>query len=314
MAELWVVERSGNRELATKASAVREGPGAELVLRHLSAFRLRARPVDDAALGFERAYELVRAAQKDLGETVACEVFFEAERLYYTRRNRAARVQKARQDALGLGWFNRDHHTYRSSRGAFRSLVALLEALGLHCRERFYAGHEAGWGAQVMEHSGLGICVFADVDLSPEEVTGDFAHRGLSPRDALGTVGLWCELHGEAFLAAGMHHLECQFDFDVIRRQLAAEGIGVMAPFTDYPHLKQAFTEGEIWRVSPARLERAKEKRFLSAEQAERIEKEGALGSHFEVLERNDGYKGFNQAGINKIIEATDPRRRVVGA
>jgi hypothetical protein len=78
--------------------------------------------------------------------------------------------------------------------------------------------------------------------------------------------------------------------------------------------LKQAFTEGEIWRVSPARLERAKEKRFLSAEQAERIEKEGALGSHFEVLERNDGYKGFNQAGINKIIEATDPRRRVVGA
>jgi hypothetical protein len=307
-AELWVVERTANRELATKASAVREGPGAELVLRHLSAFRLRPRPIDDAALGFDRAYELVRAAQKDLGETVACAVFFEAERLYYTRRNRAARVQKARQDALGLGWFNRDHHTYRSSRGALRSLVALLEALGLHCRERFYAGHEAGWGAQVMEHSGLGICVFADVDLSPEEVTGDFAHRGLAPRDALGTVGLWCELHGEAFLAAGMHHLECQFDFDVIRRQLAAEGVAVMPPFSDYPHLKQAFTEGEIWRVSPARLDRAKELGFLTAEQAERIEKAGTLGSHFELLERNDGYKGFNQAGINKIIEATDPR------
>jgi hypothetical protein len=313
-AELWVVERSANRGLATKASAVREGPGASLVARHLSAFRLRPRPIDDPALGFDVAYELVRSAQKDLGETVACEVFFEAERRFYTRRNRAARVQKARQDALGLGWFNRDHHTYRSSRSAFRSLVSLLEALGLHCRERFYAGHEAGWGAQVMEHSGLGICVFADVDLSPEEVTGDFAHRGLAPRDTLGTVGLWCELHGEAFLAAGMHHLECQFDFDVIRRQLAAEGIAVMPPFTDYPHLKQAFTEGEIWRVSPARLARATELGYLSAEQARRIEKEGVLGSHFEVLERNDGYKGFNQAGINTIIEATDPRRQAIGA
>jgi len=309
-AELWVVERSTDRRGTTSASAVREGPGAALVSKHLDAFRLRPRPLDDAERGFEAALELVRAAQNDLGETVACELFFEAERLFYTRKNRAARVQKARQDALGLGWFNRDHHTYRSSRGAFRSLVSLLEALGLHCRERFYAGHEAGWGAQVMEHSGLGICVFADVDLSPEEVTGDFAHSGLEPRQSLGTVGLWCELHGEAFLAAGMHHLECQFDFDVVRRQLAAEGVGVMPPFTDYPHLRQAFTEGEVWRVPPHRIERARTLGWLSAEQSERIEKEGALGSHFEVLERNQGYKGFNQAGINKIIEATDPRRQ----
>jgi len=308
--ELWVVERSTDRSQTTSASSVGAGPGAALVARHLQAFRLRPRPIDDAERGFAAALELVRAAQEDVGQTAACELFFEAERLFYTRRNRAARVQKARQDALGLGWFNRDHHTYRSSRAAFRSLVAVLEALGLHCRERFYAGGEAGWGAQVMEHAGLGICVFADVDLSPEEVTGDFAHAGLEPRGELGTVGLWCELHGEAFLAAGMHHLECQFDFDVVRRQLAAEGISVMPPFTDYPHLKQAFTEGEIWRVPAARLERARQLGFLNAEQAERIEREGALGSHFEVLERNEGYKGFNQAGINKIIEATDPRRR----
>jgi hypothetical protein len=316
--ELWVVERSADRRRVTGVSAVREGPGAALVQRHLDAFRLRPRPLADPAAGFDAALELIRDAQRDLGETTACEVFFEAERRFYTRRNHAARLQKARQDALGVGFHNRDHHTYRSSRGAFRSLVAVLEALGLHCRERFYAGAEAGWGAQVLEHAALGICVFADVDLSPEEVTGDFAHRGLDARSEVGTVGLWCELHGEAFLAAGMHHLECQFDFDVICRQLEAEGVPVMTPFTDYPHLRQAFTQGETWRVSADRVERAKVKGFLSAEQAERILKEGALGSHFEVLERNQGYKGFNQAGINKIIEATDPRRaadiRVTGA
>jgi hypothetical protein len=27
-----------------------------------------------------------------------------------------------------------------------------------------------------------------------------------------------------------------------------------------------------------------------------------------EILERNDGYKGFNQTGISEIITATDPR------
>jgi hypothetical protein len=29
-----------------------------------------------------------------------------------------------------------------------------------------------------------------------------------------------------------------------------------------------------------------------------------------EILERNDGYKGFNQTGINEIILETDPRRQ----
>jgi hypothetical protein len=150
--------------------------------------------------------------------------------------------------------------------------------------------------------------VFADVDLSPEEITGDFPHEGLEVRGTVGTVGLWCELHGEAFLAAGMHHLECQFDIEAITQQFREHGIGVMKRFSDFPHLKQAFTEGEIWSVPPARLERAERAGFVSHAQVERLSREGALGSHFEVLERNAGYKGFNQDGINRIILATDPR------
>jgi hypothetical protein len=306
--ELWLVERWVDRRLITSDTGVGSGPGTAAMARHLDAFRLRPRPLDDPEQGFQGALTLVRAAQADLGEAVACELFFEAERRFYTLRNRAARLQKARQDLLGLGWYNRDHHTYRSSRACFRSLVSVMEALGLACRERFYAGADAGWGAQVMEHTELGICVFADVDLSPEEVAGDFAHTGLAPRDTLGTVGLWCELHGEAFLAAGMHHLECQFDSDAITAQLNGEGVGVMPRFTDYNYLKQAFTKGEIWRVASGRLEQAKARGYLSPAQAERIAREGVLGSHFEVLERNDGYKGFNQEGINRIIQATDPR------
>ena len=34
-----------------------------------------------------------------------------------------------------------------------------------------------------------------------------------------------------------------------------------------------------------------------------------AIGSHLENLERNDGYKGFNQQGVSEIITNTDPRK-----
>jgi hypothetical protein len=236
------------------------------------------------------------------------------EREYWTRRNRAAQVQKARQDALGLGWGNHDHHTYRCSRRHFARLIALLEKLGLVCRERFYAGREAGWGAQVLEQPESGGVVFADVDLTAAEVDGDFAHQGLSPRGHFGTVGLWCLLHGEAFLQPGMHHLECRFDFHSVRGQLERSGVRVMQPFTDLPYLKQAFTEGEPWPVDTRRLEAAVAAGAIDAAAAAQFRRDGALGSHLEILHRDEGYKGFNRSGINDIIRDTDPRRCVAGA
>ena len=172
---------------------------------------------------------MFEAAANDVGTNRACEMFFAAERAYWQSRNRAARIQKMRQDKLGLGWANQDHHTYRSGRAAFPHLIRVLETIGFQCRERFYAGAEAGWGAQVLEQTDCRIVIFADVDLNSEEIAGDFAHSELPPQEKPGTVGLWCALHGEAFLQAGMHHLECQFDFDASREQLAAEGVETMS-------------------------------------------------------------------------------------
>jgi hypothetical protein len=165
-----------------------------------------------------------------------------------------------------------------------------------------------------MEQPACRVMVFADVDLSPEEVAGDFAHRPLESRDALGTVGLWCRLHGEAALQAGMHHLESQFDFDAARKQLAELGVTTMAPFTDFPFLKQAFTQAEMWPVEPRRLAAAREAGYITEKQAEQFARRGALGSHMEILERNEGYKGFNQTGISQIIKRTDPRGQASGA
>lgn len=282
--------------------------------KHRQAFATRRREGASDPELFQLAERLFDAAAADLGRDWACDLFFAAERDYWLSRNAAARVQYARQQALGLGWGNHDHHTYRNGRENFAALIALLERMAFECRERFYAGREAGWGAQVLEQPAAGVVIFADVDLTPEEVAGDFAHQPLVPQDKLGTVGLWCALHGEALLAAGMHHLECQFDFDRVRPQLAALGVETMTPFTDWAHLKQAFTKGEVWSVRPERIDAAAAAGFITAEQAELFRRDGALGSHLEILERNDGFKGFNQTGISEIILRTDPRKAAVRA
>ena len=306
-AELRVVERHGHPGYHLVELPAEQVLAAQ---RHLDAFRTRGRDFADDAAGFAHAGELIDRAIADIGVDRACDAFFAAERDYWQRRNRAARIQKARQDALGLGWANHDHHTYRSSRHCFTSMIALFERLGFHCRERFYPGHNAGWGAQVLEQANTGIIIFADVDMSEEEVRRDFSHE-LFPADSkrpLGTVGLWCGLHGESFLQAGMHHLEATFDFTAVGAQLQQAGIHLMPPFTDYPHLRQCFTTGERWNVLEGRSERLLKAGQITPQQDVQFRTQGAIGSHLEVLERNQGFKGFNQDGVDRIIAGTDPR------
>jgi hypothetical protein len=306
---LTVVERHGFRGyIAQPQSAQR----CENMLRHLERLRTRRRDFQTDELGYEHARKLLDSAIADLGVDATCDLFFQAEREFWQRRNHAAQLQKSRQDKLGLGWGNHDHHTYRCSRENFPKLVAVFEILGFKCRERFYAGREAGWGAQVMEQPIAGIITFNDVDLTPDELTQDFAHHPLKVQSALGTVGLWCALHGDSFLQAGMHHLEAQFDFDSLREQLEAEhGVKTMKPFTNLPYLRQAFTEGERWKVADERIARVLSSGQITAAQAAQFREHGAIGSHLENLERNDGFKGFNQRGVNEIISATDPRKQL---
>ncbi|WP_339733334.1 hypothetical protein [uncultured Gimesia sp.] len=306
--ELHVIERHGVR-----IDTVKKQPDPDLkdLLNHTQAFRLRKRDFAGDIDGFEHAESMIRIAIEDLGVDLTCDLFFAAERAYWQQRNVVARIQKGRQDLLGVGWANHDHHTYRSSRTQFWRLISLFELLGFQLRERFYAGKEAGWGAQVLEHPTTGVVIFADVDLSPEEVSQDFAHEPLPELNELGTVGLWCRLHGEAFLQAGMHHLECLFDFTAARDQLADENdVKTMKPFTDLPHLKQAFTAGEIWPVEESRIQSLLDDGLITIEEADKFREKGAIGSHLEILQREEGFKGFNQSGINDIIQETNPLKQ----
>jgi hypothetical protein len=272
-------------------------------------WQTRPRLLKDDHEGFKAANQLLARTLELVGRDVACHLFFEAERAYWETRNRAARIQKHRQDQLGLGWGNHDHHTFRCSRDHFVDLVEFLLQLGFVKRERYYAGAEAGWGAQIMEQPVASIVVFADVDLMPDETQLDFSSMKLPPAPRLGTVGLWVGLHSESLLEAGMHHLEARFDFPVLREQLRQCGVNMMTPFSDFEFLRQAFTEGERWPVRRERAERLLSANLITPEQFDRFLSEGALGSHLENLQRHGGFKGFNQKSVSAVIAATDPRK-----
>jgi hypothetical protein len=303
--KVWVVERRG--EVACEP--VQESSGKlETYLKCKERWMSRPRSLKGEEQEIETSLELAQEFASKLGKARAACLVLECERAYWQAKNRAGQLQKNRQDAIGMGWANHDHHTFRSSRKHFMKLVTLFETLGFACRERFYAGEEAGWGAQVMENPEARSVLFLDVDLSPEEIAIDFAHHPFPERHQLGTIGLWCSLHGDSIGKGGMHHLEAQFDFGHLTEALKKLGIDMMDPFSNFSYLKQAFTKGEVWPVDPERVQHLLTEKKITKEQAERFLSYGAIGSHMENLQRKEGYKGFNQKNVSLIIKKTDPR------
>jgi hypothetical protein len=311
---LLISDQNGARFEAIERRAYRGYIPAQINLKSYLAARelwhTRRLIWPDDAEGFQHAHDRLAQMIELVGRDLACHLVFEEVRAYWQRRNRAGTEQKRRQDSLGLGWANHDHHTFRSSRVHFVALMKAHEMLGFERRERYYAGSQAGWGAQILEQPVEGIVVFADVDLLPDETEIDFSRTALPAAKTLGTVGLWCGLHGESFLEAGMHHLECRFDHALLREQLAAAKIVTMKPFSDFPFLRQAFTEGERWPVRRERAEKLRAAGSITEGQSEQFVKDGAIGSHLENLERKGGFKGFNQHAVSIIIAETDPRKQ----
>lgn len=302
---LWVVERRGTRDMEPTYA---DEKASARYLQALELWKTRPRDLEDEDASMACALNVAEQIIGLVGRDLAAWVVLQVEREYWQMRNTAAQLQKNRQDRLGMGWANHDHHTFRSSRRHFAQLVRLFEMLGFYCRERFYAGQEAGWGAQVMEHSTLRLILFLDVDLLPHEVEVDFRHQPLPALEKLGTVGLWCALHGDSILNAGMHHMEAQFMFEELKQDLAKIGVGMMEPFSAFSYLHQAFTKGEIWKVSSRRLQNLLKSGLITESEAEKFSTQGAVGSHLENLQRREGYKGFNQKNVSFIIQQTDPR------
>ena len=86
----------------------------------------------------------------------------------------------------------------------------------------------------------------------------------------------------------------------------------MMVPFSNFKHLYQELTVGEWWPVNPKTVDALEAKGLITQQQAEDFRVNGAIGSHFENLERNDGYKGFNQPGIDDVLRVLDPRKNLL--
>jgi hypothetical protein len=298
--DLYAVERRGYDGFQSE-----EGDNTEY-LEFRKEMVVRERDLENDIESLKDLERSVARAVTRIGKTRTADAFFWVERRNWESRNMLALLQLEKQNRFGLGWGNHDHHTFRCSRESYRRTISVLEMMGLEPRERFYAGEQAGWGAQVLESKEAGIVVFADVDLSPEEKEGDFAHEGLEPAGDVGTVGLWVKLHGESILSAGLHHIAVLSDFG---RMVTMGGIPTMKPFSNFSYLKQCFTEGERWNVLKKRGLELSAQNLITDEQFERFTRSGALGSHLEFIERRDGFKGFNQSAVSDIITRTDPRR-----
>ena len=299
------IERNGHAGFAAVPHDAAEIRAARV---HLQAFRARRREFDTVALGLAHTARLVDAAVAELGPHRACDLWLKAERDFWMGRCPAGRLQKVRQDAAGIGWANIDHHTYDGSRAHFADTVRILETLGYEVRELLYAGELAGWGSQVLEQPVIGSTIFADVDLAPEELSIDFAHEPLPELPQHRRAGLLSALLGESILEAGLNHVAALYDQRTLRRQLNGQGLTMMAPFTDWPHLYQELTEGDWAAVDPARVDALQAGGHIGPDEAERLRLEGSIVTHLENIERNDGFKGFNREGIDGVLRKLDPR------
>lgn len=302
--ELWAVERRGFDGFKVPRSS----GDIEDYLMNYQEFMTRRRKFNQDTEGLQGLVKNVKLFCRGSSSAKVTDAFFRAERLYWQNRDQSGQVQKAVQDRLGLGWGNHDHHAYRSSRENFHLLIELFEIMGFEPREQFFAGVTAGWGAQVLEHPICGITIFADVDITSEERSRDFAHESMEATAKLSTVGLWVALHGESMLQAGMHHLAARVDFTLARSKLEAQGIHALRPFSDFRFLKQSFTASERRHVETSRLGSIES---LTKEQSNLFETEGAISSHLEIIQRSEGFKGFNQDSVSVIIKMTDPRESI---
>ena len=98
---LEVVERNSYRGFVP---GVLDGKTAKNIVRARDLWRTRPRFCGTSETGVQAANAILNESIALVGRDLSCQFFFEEERRYWEGRNRAAQIQKRRQDRLGLGW------------------------------------------------------------------------------------------------------------------------------------------------------------------------------------------------------------------
>lgn len=244
---------------------------------HQQIFRTRRRQFQSEQRAIAHTMRLAEAAAADLGGAWAGALFLRAEREYWATRCLPALRQHQRQLAAGVGWCTVRHHAYACSREHFSETMRTFEALG-HAHAGLARSQEnANWGAMVFDASGQAPRTLLCLDLAAREHALSAADAALSPLTWLGPPGLWCGLHGESVLEAGLCLLSAAYD------------LGALAGALDFSRGGENRHRRLTLRVEPsavdprrvAVLERA---RYIPRQQAELHSMLGAVGAQFEVV------------------------------
>lgn len=277
-ASFHVVERHGWAAHAVPALGERKLRRARL---HQQIFRTRRRQFQSEARAIAHTLRLAEAAAADLGGAWAGALFLRAEREYWLARCLPALGQHQRQIAAGLGWCSVSHHAYACSREHFADTLRLLETLG-HRRMSLVRSHDgANWGAELLDASATAAAPYTllCLDLAAHEHTLKGAEAGLSPLTWLGPPGLWCGLHGESLLEAGLCCVSAAYDLSALPHDVDTAAQSARARL-------RAAMHGEHQAVDPRRVATLERARYIPRPQAEMHSLYGAVGAQFEAFQR----------------------------
>jgi len=181
----------------------------------------------------ERTHALARSLAEELGADEAAWIAFSASATSGSR----ATAPAARSGPARMLWASAGPITTTTPSAARASLpdspanaadLRVPHARALPC------GAEAGWGAQVLEQPACRLRS-SPMWISRGRGAGRFPPGRVGGRDELGTVGLWCALHGESLLEAGLHHLAVRSDFPALTRGWPASGWRCCRPSASSP-------------------------------------------------------------------------------
>ena len=110
-------------------------------------------------------------------------------------------------------------------------------------------------------------------------------------------------------LQGGLHHLAARVDFENVRNSWNRYCAEALPPFSYFDFLKQSFSKTERRDIDEHRLSHLLDMDVISDDGMTTFKEQGAIGSHLEIIQRNQGFKGFNQDSVTAIIRDTDPRK-----
>ncbi len=275
-------------------------PSARIIRRariHQQIFRTRRRQFQNIERALAYTLRLSQAAAADLGPQWAGALFARAEREYWQTRSALASTPHRRQRAAGVGWCTTANLSYASSRAHLPKLIQILETLGYRHRATLVRRRDAlDWAALPFDPPPGAPIIRVHFDLAPYETVDEVLRGATAPLTWHGRPGIWCALHGESILEAGLHGLSARYDPACAR----------LLSTNDYQARSSGDCQDDLptfWEhrpVSPGRADALEREGYLPPLQTENYRLLGAGASYFSAVTA----KGLDPEKIGSLFTA----------